>query len=278
MRALQRLFPILPALLMQLRCQVVSGFEEFSGAGVTGSGGAGGGSGGTGGVTGAGGSPARCPSPPSGDASMIGLPRPGGACAWIDAKEVTMGDFGQFLTTAPAPHLPHACDGVADLGADGACLASVPSAGGDLRPQVCVSWCQALAFCTGKGKRLCPGSFARFNDPAASVWQAACANGDAQTLYPYGNALEPGACNLGGPALQAVGTRPDCHSGSGVLDLLGNAEEWTDECQQDVGLDDVCKVRGGSFADDQGSTACDVSAALARGKSSPRTGFRCCDQ
>jgi formylglycine-generating enzyme required for sulfatase activity len=124
-------------------------------------------------------------------------------------------------------------------------------------PVGCVDWCDARAFCTWSGKRLCghygdgaPLTVAT-GDPLTSEWHFACTQGGAKA-FPYGGALKAGYCNDGdidaGVPL-AVGTKPSCEGGfPGVFDLLGNVAEWVAQCDPDGGPMALCEVAGDSFS------------------------------
>jgi len=135
-------------------------------------------------------------------------------------------------------------------------------------------------FCRSVGKRVC----------TRKEWMRACSGGER---YPYGNEYEPGACNdsrwwktvdetrvahrdpkelerLDGS--EPPGSRPECRSPSGAMDMVGNAEEWV-LCPE--GKFGWCLV-GGYWAS-RGSKSCE-SAILTH---SPRwhyyqTSGRCC--
>jgi formylglycine-generating enzyme required for sulfatase activity len=107
-------------------------------------------------------------------------------------------------------------------------------------PVTSVTWDEAAAFCAWRHARL----------PTEAEWERA-ARGPDQRVWPWGNVLRPHAFNHGrfavpddpsssdlialirpdasdGAALLApVGAHPDGASAEGVLDLAGNANEWT---------------------------------------------------
>src|SRR5262249_49328759 len=58
-------------------------------------------------------------------------------------------------------------------------------------------------------------------------WEYAARNGSEATIYPWGNGWLPDHANLDSNSLKAVGSYRQGASRSGVLDLIGNAWEWT---------------------------------------------------
>lgn len=95
-------------------------------------------------------------------------------------------------------------------------------------PMNCVTWTQAVAYCSARGKRL----------PTEAEWEWA-AGGSAVRAYPFGNAA-PSAndmpeklCWSGAISRNntcAVGSFPSGDSVDGVHDLAGNVWEWTSDC------------------------------------------------
>jgi formylglycine-generating enzyme required for sulfatase activity len=227
---------------------------------------------------------------------------------YIDATETTIRAYVDWLHTNPSLDGQDArCvwndayePGTASAGAASGCLATAYEAEASTnpnRPARCIDWCDALAFCSAKGKRLCGrvggGSLAGddvpegFNDAAVSQWFAACTGPD-QTAFPYGQVAEPGVCRdaLSGYTEPGdVGT-PSCEGGfPGLFDMSGNVQEWVDVCF-DGGPEPVsdqgCFRAGGSY--DRGATdPTEIDCGDANGEASaPRkeqnetVGFRCC--
>ena len=138
----------------------------------------------------------------------------------------------------------------------------------------------ADTLCRSVGKRVCE----------REEWVLACSRGDR---FPYGNKYEPGACNDGKwwksvdeakvahldrkelarlDGSEPPGSRKDCQSPAGALDMVGNVEEWV-RCRE--GRFGWCLV-GGYWAS-QGSRTCESGILI----HAPRwhyyqTGFRCC--
>ncbi|MBS2020560.1 MAG: SUMF1/EgtB/PvdO family nonheme iron enzyme [Deltaproteobacteria bacterium] len=106
-------------------------------------------------------------------------------------------------------------------------------------PVVMKDWYEARALCTGIGKRLC----------GESEWTLAC-EGKERLPYPYGHKRDSAACNIdkaplnvhedewkaAGPRREAEvkrlwqgepsGSRAQCKSPYGVMDMTGNVDEW----------------------------------------------------
>jgi sulfatase modifying factor 1 len=202
------------------------------------------------------------------------------------------------------PGQPGACAWNSTFVADAACMAKACSGLGCLEhPQVCVDWCDADAYCRGVGQRLCGKIGGGAEAPAdyasagASQWFAAC-SAEGARAFPYGNGYHVDYCNggdnqqtgcgKGGLCQTAIaGASPRCFAdaldGGKVLDLSGNAWEWTDACA--AGADggvraSPCRIRGGSYlvAGDTrlrciGDATLDVAP---RASALPDVGFRCC--
>ncbi len=92
-----------------------------------------------------------------------------------------------------------------------------------------VSWTTATERCTEQGKRLC----------REHEWLFAC-EGEEMRPYPYGYARNPSICNFEiteGLATktgdladhrQPVTANPDCVSPFGVVNMVGNIDEWVE--------------------------------------------------
>src|SRR5690606_34323252 len=104
----------------------------------------------------------------------------------------------EWLATSPTPSgalVGEGCGGNTDLAPSASCLAAGfdctgASCGG--RPQTCVDWCDAFAYCAAIGKQLCgrygPGeiSISSFTDASLSPWYNACSSG-GMYLFPTGD-------------------------------------------------------------------------------------------
>lgn len=126
-------------------------------------------------------------------------------------------------------------------------------------PRVNVSWVEAKMVCEKQGKRLC----------SASEWIAAC-RGWSKTNYPYGSRYDPGRCATEGTEVSRSGAYSKCQSGSGTMDMVGNAWEWVEDKSGDYP-----KVFGGSFRSGE-SARCEDSFQATVGEINDDVGFRCC--
>lgn len=213
----------------------------------------------------------------AGVAEMV--PLPAGFC--IDSTEVTRAQYGAWLARAPnLADQSSECAGNLDFapapGCQPACQADC-----DDHPQVCIDWCDAVAYCAGVGKRLCgPLDAALTSHDGASLqsqWYYACSSAGA-SLFPYGEAYDDMACNTNLTSMTApVGSLPDCQSDvpgfEGVFDMSGNVYEWTALCNESS----QCETRGGGYYDNNAvRQACTHTVANGLATAAPNLGFRCC--
>jgi formylglycine-generating enzyme required for sulfatase activity len=123
-------------------------------------------------------------------------------------------------------------------------------------PTTDVDLAHAQEACAARGHALC----------STAQWDRAC-RGNSGWGYPYGPRHEAGRCRVGderaapGPS----GTDPHCVTSEGVLDLVGNVAEWTQE-----GV-----VMGGSVRSAK-TSGCDASQRMKAKSSTAVVGFRCC--
>jgi formylglycine-generating enzyme required for sulfatase activity len=221
----------------------------------------------------------RQPSCPSGRGpSMVQF---GDHC--IDSTETTYRQYLDFVTDV--------ADGGAQLPPECAFKTSF-APGGTLpnnldMPVAEVDWCDAWAYCKWANKEMCGAidggavGFGDFADPTKSLWTAACTKGGALT-YPYGNAFDPTACNIGDPdgggSMAVGGTFTKCNGGyPGIFDMVGNAKEWENACNGDAGAADSCRRRGGGFTSGGSAKAsCSLGEPDGRDYRSSSSGIRCC--
>jgi sulfatase modifying factor 1 len=213
----------------------------------------------------------------------------------MDATEVTNADYSAFLQGCAANQscvtglaLPRACAWKTSFvpGDSGECDSSTfdPIKRANY-PVVCVDWCDALAFCRSRGKRLCnqygrPGPFAQ-PSVSESEWYNACSFG-SNFEFPYSEKspfYDPEICNGADKAagLLEVKSLPDCVAGyRSIHDLSGNVSEWEDACQSEQGKEDGCRVRGGSFKSSEQELRCNSTIVRSRETRAADVGFRCC--
>jgi len=138
-----------------------------------------------------------------------------------------------------------------------------------------VNWTEAQNLCAAMDKRLC------FEDE----WEFAC-EGPQALPYPYGYVRDANRCNHDFPESELVATDgafidrrvradalPECKSPFGVLNLVGNVDEWTTRRAAEPGKRAV--LRGGWWL--IGRNRCRAATAN-HGEvyAGMQTGFRCC--
>lgn len=219
----------------------------------------------------AGGTAPACPSGKG--PSMVEVPTPNGGSYCIDSTEVTKGQYLAFLADAPATtSQPTECAWNQSFVPNGVWP---PAANVQDQPVGYVDFCDAVAFCTWAGKRLCgkisggPLSSSELSVASQSQWFNACSAGDTRN-YPYGDTEISGACGTSFTP-STVKSHPCCQGGyPGIYDLVGNADEWENSCtsKPNGSQNDKCVTRG------QGS--CGATSQEDRDRQLARLGFRCC--
>lgn len=229
-----------------------------------------------------------CPS------SLPGPPLVAAAGFCIDATEVTVAQYNEFLATTPnVPQAPECgwntsyalqTNGGQGCSADKNDVTKHPSF-----PATCLDWCDAVAYCTWAGKNLCgstaDGGGVPFDQAAqpSAEWFLACAT-PAHHTYPTGDTYD-GGCNTipagGGGSTRDVAADPRCTGGyPGLYDLAGNVEEWIAACDTSGGADrsqDQCHEAGDSWGyAELGTARCDNLDSDVRSGQYDSVGFRCC--
>ncbi|NUO50447.1 MAG: formylglycine-generating enzyme family protein [Polyangiaceae bacterium] len=127
---------------------------------------------------------------------------------WLDVTEVTNGAYGECVATGTCrEHDPKNAErnGFDDRTFRGAA-----------QPVSGVSWDDAVAYCTFRGKRL----------PTEAEWERA-ARGDDGRTYPWGEESPTPEHGVFSSSVTAdVGTHPQGAGPFGHLDLAGNVWEW----------------------------------------------------
>lgn len=202
----------------------------------------------------------------------------------IDATEVTNDAYAAWLTTSPdVKKQPLEC---ATNTSYFPSTAWPPAAGKGSDPVVYVDHCDARAYCKWAKKRLCGKisggilPYGDFADATQSQWHKACSGGGTKT-FPYGATYQGSACNgadYGAGAPIAVGKATGCEGGyPGLYDMSGNVWEWEDSCNATAGAQDLCRIRGGSHAQNGAALGCASDSALPRSTAGKSVGFRCCE-
>jgi formylglycine-generating enzyme len=221
------------------------------------------------------------PCPTKGGAA-VRVPVAGGGSFCIDTTEVTRAEYATFLATSPdGGSQPARCTWNTSF-----VPTSWPPAQADLQKPANVDWCDAHAFCTWAGKRLCGkvgGGVLSF--AAAGTIQSeqayVCSAGGTR-VYPYGDVYDANKCNGGesnSGGLENVKSRPGCEGGfAGVFDSNGNTHQWLDACV--IGADpatDQCAVSGGAYdGHPEADMACTKVEGAIRSTIGSPNGFRCC--
>ena len=211
-----------------------------------------------------------------------------GATFCIDTTEISRAQYAAFLATTPTTSAQAAeCAWNTTFVPN----ADWPDAGAVANPELpvtSVDWCDAVAYCSAFGKRLCggvgggPSEFEREAGAARSgEWYVACShNGDQ--LFPYGTTQDPTACNgADGGSAKPVGSVARCQGGyPGLFDMTGNVQEWRNACKVNEGgagpQDDLCRLGGGSYGTTVDNQSCETIFQGNRSGAFKDLGFRCC--
>ena len=193
----------------------------------------------------------------------------------VDATEVTRGQYKLFLAAKNGNVSGQRAECTANASYVPSSLWPPTITNYDL-PVTYVDWCDAAAYCTWAGGRICGkigggAATGYWADPATRQLLHAC-EGPSATAYPYGNSFVSNRCNAGAPA--AVASFPQCTGGyAGLYDLSGNVAEWEDQCDE---FDD-CYTRGATAdSTPMADLRCDKLHSYFRTGGNEWLGFRCC--
>ena len=183
---------------------------------------------------------------------------------YMDITEVTCEEYSKFLSatarTQPRNWTRQTCQHEAAR-----------------QPVTGLDWNDAKAYADWANKRL----------PTEEEWEFA-ARGVLGVMYPWGNVWRPDAANAGDSSAQRlmdVGSYPNGKTPAGVMDLIGNAWEWT---ASDVSVypggslsspipPEVKIVRGGSWREGKNDATSTYRGYLHKTNAEDysATGFRC---
>jgi formylglycine-generating enzyme required for sulfatase activity len=186
----------------------------------------------------------------------------------IDKTEVTIGDYDRCVQ-ARACRAPNVNDPSEDITSR--------------HPVVGVSWYDANKYCEWVGKRL----------PTEAEWELA-ARAPRFTAFPWDGRFDPTKANTRGEAdgysrTAPVGSFPKGASGYGLLDMAGNAAEWTSDWYETTYYQKSAprdpkgpetptgtkSVRGGSWSDNDYLVRSTARVSFDPNLSNDGVGFRC---
>ena len=236
---------------------------------------------------------------------------PGATKFCMDKTEVSRAQYDEFVKSGTTPAAKHSeCANNLERAPVERCLAlENPCAGESCssRPQVCIDYCDAEAYCSWAGKTLCGTDDGKeLTKPLLQtewnvVWQRACrgltSSTDKGTKFPYGNEFRPSVCNTSereGTGCNKssktctplpVGTLPECKGAgpySETLDLMGNVAEFIySVVPSELDGRGLAQFAGSDYLsfDDKGPLECGYSkgsAGLRLDEPTEFIGFRCC--
>lgn len=131
----------------------------------------------------------------------------------MDKTEVTNAEYAQFVKETGHAAPSHFVNGK-------------PTSGQENWPVVNVTLQDAKDFAAWRSKR----DGVTYRLPTEEEWEFAARNGDQNSLYPWGSSWEQNRAvtkDAAPESLKPVGSQPDGKNKWGVVDLIGNAWEWT---------------------------------------------------
>jgi len=171
------------------------------------------------------------------------------------AHIVTTGDF--YMDRTEVTNAEYAgCVREAQCPSPSDWIGNKPPAEREKWPVVSVSFQDAQAFAAWRSKR----DGLTYRLPTEEEWEYAARGGSKNYLYPWGNTWRDDRANVGSSSLKPIGSYPLGASVWGMLDLIGNAQEWTSSKMSlysgnnKLKLEDEEReyivVRGGSYLDE----------------------------
>ncbi len=149
------------------------------------------------------------------------------------------------------------------------------------KPEIYVDLGTATERCASVGKRLC----------TAAEWRRACLGASGDNRYGYGPSHVPNRCHTEArlpsghtsmmdptDLIAASGDYPDCQTPEGVVDLVGNAEEWVLADWRGIGgmLEGGAWYTWVGYADCSGAYSRQPDYRLDPDRAVFSAGFRCC--
>ena len=170
---------------------------------------------------------------------------------FMDRTEVTNAEYAEFVRSTNHEVPSHWVRGQ-------------PLPGQEKWPVVNVSQKDAEAFASWRSKR----DGVTYRLPTEEEWEFAARNGGEFLSYPWGNNWQDRRAVVKEASPRPVGTYPDGKNKWGVVDLIGNAWEWTSSKASvytgAAQIPDANKewvvVRGGSYASDPADRQIPISA------------------
>jgi formylglycine-generating enzyme required for sulfatase activity len=196
---------------------------------------------------------------------------------YMDVHEVTCEDYLKFAATvASQPSLASSDTTASENVSLLAAMKGICPAGPTKMPATGIDWNVANAYARWAKKRL----------PTEEEWEFA-ARGTDGLNYPWGNEWKANAANVGSinQSVVDVGSYPNGKSSAGVMDLIGNAWEWTSSDltaypNGRIGRrpgGNIKVIRGGSWKEDKTEATSTYRGYLliAGDKDYSATGIRC---
>ena len=170
---------------------------------------------------------------------------------FMDRTEVTNAEYADFVRSTNYAVPSH-------------WVRNQPLPGQEKWPVVNVSQKDAEAFASWRSKR----DSVTYRLPTEAEWEFAARNGGEFLSYPWGNTWQDRRAVVKEASPRPVGTYPDGKNRWGVVDLIGNAWEWTSsKASVYTGAAEIPEankewvvVRGGSYASDPADRQIPISA------------------